>query len=35
MANFCVNCGRQLEDGEMQLTDRCQYCAQWDSPNSD
>ena len=27
MSNFCQHCGRQLEDGEIQAADGCQYCA--------
>ena len=27
MSNFCQHCGRQLEDGEIQSADGCQYCA--------
>lgn len=27
MYNFCQHCGRQLQDGELQSADGCQYCA--------
>lgn len=32
MNNFCQHCGRQLQDGELQSADGCQYCAGRNKP---
>lgn len=32
MSNFCQHCGRQLEDGELQSADGCQYCTGRNKP---